>query len=164
MVRAGWSGMKFSASKLSHSASSSGPSATSQPMATKTSSIWSIKAVIGWTAPVGASGTGRVTSTRSSTRRWASSTAADLGSPGRPGPALIRPRAWPIRLPASLRACGGRAPISRLASAIGDRSPAWASRAALSSASEVAAANAASASATAASTFSASNGVTWTGS
>ena len=54
MVRAGWSGMKLSASKLSHSASSSGPSATSQPMATKTSSIRSISAVIGCTAPTGA--------------------------------------------------------------------------------------------------------------
>ena len=163
MVRAGWSGMKFSASKLSHSASSSGPSATSQPMATNTSIIWSIRAVIGWIAPVGARSTGRVTSTRSSTRRWASSTSAI--SPSRAARAwAIRPRAWPIRLPASLRAWGGRAPISRLARAIGDRSPAWASRAALSSASEVAAANAASASATAASTWSASNGVTWTGS
>ena len=33
MVRAGWSGPRLSASKLSHSASTSGPSATSQPIA-----------------------------------------------------------------------------------------------------------------------------------
>ena len=73
MVRAGWSGMKLSASKLSHSASSSGPSATSQPMPTKTSSIRLIRAVIGCTAPTGAVATGSVTSTRSSTRIRASS-------------------------------------------------------------------------------------------
>ena len=33
MVRAGWSLPKFSASKLSHDDSTSGPSATSQPIA-----------------------------------------------------------------------------------------------------------------------------------
>ena len=33
ICRAGWSGSKFSASKLNHSASTSGPSATSQPIA-----------------------------------------------------------------------------------------------------------------------------------
>ena len=81
MVRAGWSGMKFSASKLSHSASSSGPSATSQPMATNTSIIWSIRAVIGWIAPVGASSTGRVTSTRSSTSTLGQLDLGDLALP-----------------------------------------------------------------------------------
>jgi hypothetical protein len=64
----------------------------------------------------------------------------------------------------SFRACGGSAPISRLASAIGERSAACAIRACLSSATVVAAAKAANASATMASTFSALSGATWTGS
>ncbi len=41
IVRAGWSGPRLSASKLSHSASTSGPSATSQPIATKMSATCS---------------------------------------------------------------------------------------------------------------------------
>ena len=54
MARAGWSLGKFSASKLNHSASSSGPCATSQPIATKTSSIRAI------TVEIGMPGAGRV--------------------------------------------------------------------------------------------------------
>ena len=54
MARAGWSFGKFSASKLNHSASSSGPCATSQPIATKTSSIRAI------TVEIGMPGAGRV--------------------------------------------------------------------------------------------------------
>ena len=53
MVRAGWSGPRLSASKLSHSASTSGPSATSQPIATKMSAISSGAVVIGCRAPPG---------------------------------------------------------------------------------------------------------------
>ncbi len=159
MVRAGWSGMKLRASKFIHSASSSGPSATSQPMPTNTSSIRFISAVTGCTAPSGAMATGSVTSTRSSAR-VRSSSAAEISASRAFSAWLMVPRAWPIRDPASLRACGGSAPISRLASAIGDRSPAWASRACLSSATEVAAWNAASASATMASTCAASSGAT----
>ena len=83
--------MKLSASKLSHSASSSGPSATSQPMATKTSSIRCIKAVIGCTAPTGASGTGSVTSTRSSTRARAQLGRLDLGLARLQGRVDLRP-------------------------------------------------------------------------
>ena len=51
MVRAGWSGPRLSASKLSHSASMTGPSATSQPIATKMSAISSEPVVIGCRAP-----------------------------------------------------------------------------------------------------------------
>ena len=54
IVRAGWSGPRLSASKLSHSASTSGPSATSQPIATKTSAMRSCMVVSGWRAPAGA--------------------------------------------------------------------------------------------------------------
>ena len=53
MVRAGWSGMKFSASKLKCSVSTSGPSATSQPMPTNTSAIRSDSVVSGCRAPRG---------------------------------------------------------------------------------------------------------------
>ena len=53
MVRAGWSGPRLSASKLSHSASMTGPSATSQPMPTKMSAISSEPVVIGCRAPSG---------------------------------------------------------------------------------------------------------------
>ena len=75
-----------------------------------------------------------------------------------------RPRACPTRLPASALACGGSAPISRLASASGLRSPACASRASLSASRSAAAAIAASASATAASTASGCSTATSTGS
>ncbi len=51
MVRAGWSGPRLSASKLSHSASTTGPSATSQPIATKTSAIRSDIVVTGCRPP-----------------------------------------------------------------------------------------------------------------
>ncbi len=76
----------------------------------------------------------------------------------------MRPRAAPIRWPASLRAAGGSAPISRLASAIGDFSPAWARRASLSAALLDAAENAARASATMASRDSALSAATCFGS
>ena len=59
---------------------------------------------------------------------------------------LTAPRAWPTRWPASLRAAGGSAPISRLASASGERSPACSVRACFSSSRPDAAAIAASAS------------------
>ncbi len=67
MVRAGWSAPRLRASKLSHSASTTGPSATSQPMATNTSAMNSEPVVIGCRAPRGARSTGTVTSTVSST-------------------------------------------------------------------------------------------------
>ena len=51
MVRAGWSGPRLSASKLSHSASTTGPSATSQPIATNTSAMRSDSVVTGCRAP-----------------------------------------------------------------------------------------------------------------
>ena len=54
--RAGWSPPKFSASKLNHSCSTSGPSATSQPIATKTSATRSEIVVSGWRAPTGRRG------------------------------------------------------------------------------------------------------------
>ena len=82
----------------------------------------------------------------------------------RVGTARAAIRAAPTRWPASALACGGSAPISALASASGDRSPAWASRAALSSSSVRAAAMAASASFSAAATSSGDNAVTSTGS
>ena len=53
MVRAGWSGPRLRASKLSHSASTTGPSATSQPIATKTSAMRSEPVVSGCRAPRG---------------------------------------------------------------------------------------------------------------
>ena len=132
--RAGWSGGKFSASKLYHSASTSGPSAISYPMPTNTSASRSPTVVTGCLAPAGCRSQGRVTSTVSSTStRWsrsASSSACRASSACR-----TSRRAAPTRWPASALACGGSAPISALASASGDRSPAWASRAAFSSSS-----------------------------
>ena len=67
MVRAGWSLPKFSASKFSQDDSTSGPSATSQPIATNTSAIRSAIWVIGCRAPRGSRSHGSVTSTASST-------------------------------------------------------------------------------------------------
>ena len=76
MVRAGWSGPRLRASKLSHSASMTGPSATSQPMPTKMSAISSEPVVIGCRAPAGARSVGRVTSTVSSTSIRSSASAS----------------------------------------------------------------------------------------
>ena len=131
IVRAGWSGPRLSASKFSHSASTSGPSATSQPIATKTSAIRSDSIVIGCRAPFVERSQGRVTSTVSSTSiRCSASTSS---SAWRCASAwFTAPRAWPTRWPASLRACGGSAPISRLARASGERSPACSVRTRLS--------------------------------
>ena len=66
-LRAGWSGGKFSASKLNCSVSTSGPSASSQPIATKVSAMCSARMVIGCRAPIGWRVDGRVTSMRSAT-------------------------------------------------------------------------------------------------
>ncbi len=66
IVRAAWSGPRLSASKFSHSASTSGPSATSQPIATKTSAIRSESIVSGCRAPFVERSQGSVTSTVSS--------------------------------------------------------------------------------------------------
>ena len=74
------------------------------------------------------------------------------------------PRAAPTRWPAAAFAAGGSAPISRLASASGDLSPACARRADLSSSSVVASANACRAAATAASIASGWRAATSTGS
>ena len=126
-------GRELSASKLSHSDSTSGPSAISQPIATKMSSTRSETSSIGCRAPSGRRGdAARVTSTVSSTRmrssRSASSSACRAASacdPGRgPGRRACRPRPW---------RSGGSAPISRLARARALFSPWWASRAAFSS-------------------------------
>ena len=76
ICRAGWSGPKFSASKLNHSASTSGPSATSQPIATNTSAMRSDSVVIGCRAPRGRRSHGSVTSTVSSRRTLASRSAS----------------------------------------------------------------------------------------
>ena len=122
-----------------------------------------MRAVVGWTAPTGTRSTGTVTSTRSVARVRSSSAAATSASRAARA-SWTWPRAAPILAPASLRAAGGRAPISRLASAIGDFSPECAMRAALSSASVPAAAMAASASSTMTCTDSALSGVTCTGS
>ena len=51
--RAGWSGGMLSASKLNHSASTSGPSATSKPIATNRSAMRSVRVVSGCRAPAG---------------------------------------------------------------------------------------------------------------
>ena len=51
MARAGWSASKFSASKLNHSFSTSGPSAISQPMPMKMSLTRSCSRASGCRAP-----------------------------------------------------------------------------------------------------------------
>ena len=76
IVRAGWSGPRFIASKLSHSASTSGPSATSQPIATKMSATSSWIVVMGCRAPTTSRSVGSVTSTVSAASRAADSTAS----------------------------------------------------------------------------------------
>ena len=124
IVRAGWSGPMLSASKLNHSASTSGPSATSQPIATNTSADPLDQA--GERVP----GPARAAVARQRdvdglldqhpASRSASSSAWRASSADR-----TRPRAAPTRWPASALAAGGSAPISRLASASGERSPAW---------------------------------------
>src|SRR5215468_6977353 len=132
-------------------------------MPTNTSASRSLTVVTGCRAPAGRRSQGRVTSTVSSTStRWsrsASSSAFRASSARR-----ISRRAAPTRWPASALACGGSAPISALASASGDRSPAWASRAAFSSSSVCAPAMASSASWSAAATASGDSAVTSTGS
>ncbi len=78
--RAGWSGPVFSASKFSHSASSSGPSATSYPIPTNTSAIRSFSVVNGCRAPRGSRSKGSVTSTRSSASTRSSRSASSVAS------------------------------------------------------------------------------------
>ncbi len=101
-------------------------------MPMKTSASRSCRVVTGCLAPRGARSQGSVTSTVSSvSTRWsrsASSSACLTASASRTSAS-----ATPTRLPASARAAGGSAPISRFASLSGDRSPACASRAAFSS-------------------------------
>src|SRR4051794_7213067 len=151
--RAGWSGSKLSASKLNHSASTSGPSATSQPMPTKTSVMRSVMVSSGWRAPGAVRSTGSVTSTASCTMTRASRSASS--SSRRASSAFATTwRALPTRWPASLRAAGGRAPISRLARASGLTSPACSRRTCLKASRSGAAARAARAWATAWSTAS----------
>ena len=163
MVRAGWSGPRLSASKLSHSASRTGPSATSQPMATKMSAISSEPVVTGCRAPVGTRSVGSVTSTVSSASIRSACSASSSASRAASA-CCTAPRAWPTRWPASLRAWGGSAPISRLASASGDRSPVWSIRTCLSASRSAAAVIAASAASRAASTSSGLRAATSTGS
>ena len=89
--RAGWSGLKFSASKLNHSDSTSGPSAISQPMPTKMSATRSCRVDSGWRAPARRRRGAAVTSTVSSTRMRASFSASS--SAVRSASALLtRPR------------------------------------------------------------------------
>ena len=163
MVRAGWSGPRLSASKFSHSASMTGPSATSQPIATKMSAMYSEPVVTGCRAPTGRRSVGRVTSTVSSTSIRSSCSTSSTA--WRSASALLTaPRAWPIRWPASLRACGGSAPISRLASASGERSPVCSIRTRFSASRSAATAIAARAASRAASTSSGFKALTSTGS
>src|SRR5688572_28920525 len=119
--------------------------------------------VSGWRAPGGRRYHGSVTSTDSSTRTRSSRSSCRTASRAVSASVTAR-RAAPTRLPASAFAAGGRAPISRLASASGDRSPVWSSLARLSSSRSPAAAIAARAASRARSTSSAFNGVTCTGS
>ena len=63
ICRAGWSAPRLRASKFSHSDSTSGPSAISQPIATKMSSTRSETRLMGWRAPSGRRGTRTVRST-----------------------------------------------------------------------------------------------------
>ncbi len=159
----GWSGPRLRASKLSHSASSTGPSATSQPMATKMSAISSEPVVTGCRAPSGTRSVGSVTSTVSSTSIRCSCSASSTSCRWASA-CCTAPRAWPTRWPASLRACGGSAPISRLARASGERSPVWSIRTCLSASRSAAPAIAASAASRAASISSGFNAATSTGS
>ncbi len=153
MVRAGWSLPKFSASKLNQDDSTSGPSATSQPIATNTSAMRSPICVIGCRAPRGRRSQGSVTSTASSasTRASRSSTSTARRASNA---SCTSCRAALTRLPASARSGPGSEPSSRRASRIGARSPRCAGRTAASSARSDASAKARSAAATAA--FSAS--------
>ena len=101
----------LSASKLYHSASTSGPSATSYPIATNTSASLSAIIETGWRAPGGVRSAGSVTSTRSVTRTCSSRSRSSCS--WRSLTALAtRATAAPTRRPASARACGGSAPIS----------------------------------------------------
>ena len=132
-------------------------------MAMKMSATWSEMVVSGCREPTGSTSHGRVTSTRSAAS-MRSSSAASTSTVRAASASPMAPLAWPTRWPASLRACGGNAPISRLARARGDRSPAWSSRACLSASTVSAAPMAANASSRMRSTSSARNGVTSTGS
>ena len=144
MVRAGWSAPRLRASKLSHSASTTGPSATSQPIATKMSSISSAPVVSGCREPRGRAVDGQRDVDGLLDQHPLLVLGLEHRGPG--GERLVdRAAGRPTRWPASLRACGGSAPISRLASASGERSPAWSSRTCLSSARSPAASIAASA-------------------
>ncbi len=153
MARAGWSGGKFSASKLNHSLSSSGPSFTCQPMPTKMSAMRSSSMVSGWRAPARQRLGSAVTSTASATSRAAAS--CSWISASRAWNACVtRARDWPTSLPASLRSAGGSERSDPFSRASGDASPMWAQRAWASDAESVVAASAAIACSTAAPTVS----------
>jgi hypothetical protein len=122
MVRAGWSGRKFNASKLKCSVSTSGPSATSQPIATNTFETCSEMIVIGCRAPAGRRLAGRVTSIASATRTAASRSACSCAF--RSSNAVCTTvRCALTRLPASARSLPGSEPSARFASEMGALSP-----------------------------------------
>ena len=155
--RAGWSGPKLSASKLNHSASISGPSATSQPWPTKWSAICSCSSWSGCRAPCGVRCAGSVTSMASSTSTCcsrSSSSCACRSARARD----TRPRDWPTSLPAVALSALSRPPIARLASASGERSPVCAILTALRASRSAAAPMALSAESTAADTAASSRG------
>ncbi len=105
----------------------------------------SVIRLIGCRAPGRCRSVGRVTSTVSSTSTRASRSASSSVAAHRERLAYGRPARRRPACPAAARAAGGSAPISRLARASGERSPAWARRAALSASRVPAAAIAASA-------------------
>ena len=120
--RAGWSLPRLSASKFIHSDSTSGPSTTSQPIPTKAS----IEPFLGQLQRVPGAG-------RAAVHRPGDvdglldedppvALVLELGLAASRAPGRARPAAAPTRLPASALALGGRAPISRLASATAPRS------------------------------------------
>ena len=108
----------LSASKVSHSDSTSGPSAISQPIETKMSSTRSETRLIGCRAPSGRRGHAHRHVDGLLDEDALVALGLELGLP-RASACDTWPRAWPTRLPASALALGGSAPISRLASASG---------------------------------------------
>ncbi len=127
MPRAGWAGGMLSASKLYQSVSASGPSATTNPMATNTSSrasrVWVTRCRCPrpseestWLA------TTSVRSRRSSARRAARSTAASSLLRSSSAPSIRCWTSWSTA-PASRRSSGGSPPRPCLAAFSAERLP-----------------------------------------
>ncbi len=134
----------FSAPKLNQSLSTSGPSASVQPMAPKIAAISSMVRAIGWIRPVSRGRGGRVGSIVSRARRSSSAAASSSALRASRSPPVSASFNWFSAAPRSRRCSGGVLPRSRSRPVSEPLRPSTAMRTASQARKSVAAASAAS--------------------